>query len=436
MIPIMLWTENSLGVVSNELRIDCDDFEIHEDKLCYRESRTGKGRARQDWYSKFNKFSASYTNMRNEDMEILKAIINEQVKDIILFYDNNFYKVMIMGKTHSFKPKFSSVYNENVWSGKFELEEVFGEANMSNSYIPQPITDIEDDIDPDTVIPAGYYVGGIVPQDTLATPTSGVSILEFDTELLYESYYSLVTPYTTIQGANTNVAGYVGNIFFNCGDLTSRIMDESLSSTQEVHSAASYGEGSVFLFGGGTGASIISKRVVSDESLENLSITVPALVILSYCVANDTYAYILGGFTDNTDLLRFQYSTELCVELLSQITCNNQLGSSFNSTSAGYYVKGLSLLNNTYSKQVEKLTFADESISTVVDELTYSTYYQDGINNAIAGYMLSQTDPENEIWDIDASQKFNFSDETNTLLNQELSPNTRFGATFQSGGYK
>lgn len=435
MIPIMLWSESSTGVISNEVRINCDDFDISEDKLCYRASRTNKGRARQDWYSTFNKFTASFTNIRDEDKELIRALIKEQVEDIVLFFDNNFYKIIIADNSHSWKPLFSSVYNENVWTGKLNMEEIFGEKDMENTYIPQPVGNIEDGIDPDTVVPSGYSISGDDPTIPLYDRSKTIIKIGFSDEIIYESGMELVKSNPSLQGANSGVAGYSGELFINCSDDTSRIMSETLAVAEAFASMSDFT--SVYMFGGVANSSVTTtqKRSMSDESVEILATLSPDTEY-SLCVGDNTKALLLGGIFYGTSYInRFTYSTEIVEELVEEVSSSGILGGTVNSLTHGYYFFGREAFDEVYTKQIEKTSLSTYTSEIIVDELSYSNYYTDGVNSQTFGYMIQQVDYESGNDNIAASHKISFADDIITLMGQEVSPVRKNPTAFQSGGF-
>ena len=253
----------------------------------------------------------------------------------------------------------------------------------------------------------GFVAGGGVSGDR----TSSITKLTFSNDTSSNLAAKLPTRQENLAAfANSGTAGYVVGGSNDNGGIGSRI-DKfvfatetrsdlmSLGRIQYYHTGfansgtAGYSAGGN---GGGTNSSSILKLTFSGETLSTISAVLSTIAAGQYNSSasnSGTAGYISGGEAydisvgyvrmSKIDKLTFSNDTRSTLSHTYSPNRNSQAGFA-NSGTAAYFAGGASNANSAFYSSIEKLTFSNDTVSTLGNTLTSN-------NRAAAGYAKSGT---------------------------------------------
>ncbi len=231
------------------------------------------------------------------------------------------------------------------------------------------------------------------------------------------------TAYTfTVKGTNSTATG---------------VESAASNSVTPVIGQAGYVAGGAI---SGGRSSIITKLSFTNETSSDLSSRLTRALDYPATAANSgTAGYITGGATANggngSRIEKLTFSTETNSDIGSFEGIRYYHTGFANSGTAGYFSGGFDGGNSIYLSSIKKLTFSGESLSTIGATLSHtnSTYSAGMANSGTAGYISGGTKGAYTL-NMSKIDKLTFSNESISTLSYTYSPNRNGQASFANSG--
>jgi hypothetical protein len=219
--------------------------------------------------------------------------------------------------------------------------------------------------------------------------------------------------------------------------ISSEVSGTSNSVTPAIPQAGYVAGGAV---SGGSGrTSIITKLSFTSETSSNLSSRLTREINYPATAANSgTAGYITGGTNSDNNYSRMEkltFSTETNSELGSFQGIRYYHTGFANSGTAGYFSGGFDGSNAIYLSSIKKLTFSGESLSTIGANLSHNnaTYSAGMANSGTAGYISGGTKGYYTL-NMSKIDKLTFSNDSISTLSYTYSPNRNGQTSFANSG--
>jgi hypothetical protein len=185
-------------------------------------------------------------------------------------------------------------------------------------------------------------------------------------------------------------------------------------------------------------SSSIYRLAFSADTTSLLGATLEAVIEYQAAMANSgTAGYMAagrnsGGTPVTIQKLSFPGETRSTISATIEEGNNNGVSANANSGTAGYFYGGETNSSNGRTSVIQKLTFSNESRSTISGKLS-ATRYQTGAfaNSGTAGYVLGGEQASGEVTNID---KLTFSNDTVSLISGKLNVARRLVGCLANSG--
>jgi len=123
LIPVVFWREDLLGDQQAVCMLNCEDYDVTENKINFKEARTILGAKVQDWYGIYRAFSFSFGKVSEADFEAFRTLLRSQKDNLKMLIDDIIYDISVSGNSFTYKKIWSNIIRGYVYDVSVNIEE-------------------------------------------------------------------------------------------------------------------------------------------------------------------------------------------------------------------------------------------------------------------------------------------------------------------------